>query len=111
MERRYEWIDKNKKLILPDVERPFEPLRELKKLSLHEQFGKYGLRVIVKQANIELTPENPKYHHGGVWHVEGQMVSVTFDRMSVSWQLQYIITPATTSPPLLFPFDNKVITY
>jgi len=34
MERRYEWIDKNKKLILPDVERPFEPLREPKKLSV-----------------------------------------------------------------------------
>ncbi|CAF1078068.1 unnamed protein product [Didymodactylos carnosus] len=28
------------------------------------------LQVIVKLANIELTPENPKYS-GGVWHVEG----------------------------------------
>ena len=77
MERRYEWIDKNKKAILPDVERPFKPLKEPKKLSLREQFGKHGLQVIVKLANIELTPETPKYH-GGVWHVEGQMVSVTF---------------------------------
>jgi len=76
MERRYEWIDKNKKPVLPDVKHPFEPLREPKKLNLREQFGKHGLQVIVKLANIELTPENPKYH-GGVWHVEGQMVSVT----------------------------------
>ena len=28
MDRRYEWIDENKKLILPDVELPFEPLGE-----------------------------------------------------------------------------------
>ena len=70
MDRRYEWINKIKKPILPDVERPFEPLGEPEKLSLREQFGKHGLQVIVKLANIELTPENPKYH-GGVWHVEG----------------------------------------
>ena len=76
MERKYEWINKNKKLILPDVKRPFKPFREPKKLSLRDQFGKHGLQVIVKLTNIELTPEKPKYH-GGVWHVEGQMVSVT----------------------------------
>ncbi|KAF9354695.1 hypothetical protein BGX34_010854 [Mortierella sp. NVP85] len=29
-----------------------------------------NLQVIVKLANIELTPENPKYE-GGTWHVEG----------------------------------------
>ena len=73
-ERREEWMDKNKKLILPDVKRPFKPLSEPKKMSLREQFGKHGLQVIAKLANIELTPENPKYR-GGVWHVEGQMVS------------------------------------
>jgi hypothetical protein len=32
-----------------------------------------GLQVIVKLANIELTPEKPEYD-GGSWHVEGQMV-------------------------------------
>ncbi|KAG0360316.1 hypothetical protein BGZ54_009623 [Gamsiella multidivaricata] len=41
-----------------------------------EVLNKYELRtgktlqVIVKLANIELTPENPKYN-GGTWHVEG----------------------------------------
>jgi len=92
LDRRCEWIDKHKKLILPDVERPFKPLGEPKKLSLREQFGKHGLQVIVKLANIELTPENPKYH-GGVWHVEGQMVSVTFDAGS------FIITHLIMTKP------------
>lgn len=75
IKRRDEWVDKNKKLrvILPDVEHSFKPLSEPEKLSLRSQFGKHGLQVIVKLANIELTPEKPKYH-GGVWHVEGQMV-------------------------------------
>ena len=32
-----------------------------------------GLQVIVKLANIVLTPESPSYE-GGTWHVEGQRV-------------------------------------
>jgi hypothetical protein len=32
-----------------------------------------GIQVIVKLANIELTPEKPTYD-GGSWHVEGQLV-------------------------------------
>lgn len=69
------------KLILPDVELPFKPLMEPKNLSLRKQFGKHGLQVIVKLANIELTPEKSEYP-GGVGYVEGvvegQMVSVSF---------------------------------
>ncbi|KAJ5952512.1 uncharacterized protein N7479_010925 [Penicillium vulpinum] len=42
------------------------------KVKLKEQFGKSGLQVIVKLANIELTPENPDYE-GGTWHIEGQL--------------------------------------
>ena len=41
-----------------------EPLVDLRK-----QFGK--LQIIVKLANIHLTPEKPSYA-GGSWHVEGQ---------------------------------------
>ena len=33
-----------------------------------------SLQVIVKLANIHLTPEKPTYD-GGAWHIEGQMVS------------------------------------
>jgi hypothetical protein len=38
-------------------------------------YGRKGrpLQVIVKLANIELTPEKPKYE-GGTWHVEGKQV-------------------------------------
>lgn len=72
-----EWVQKHRKLVLPDVELPFKLLMEPKKLSLREQFGKHGLQVIVKLANIELTREKPEYH-GGIWHVEGQMVSLAF---------------------------------
>lgn len=35
-------------------------------------FGGKNLQVIVKFANIHLTPENPHYG-GGTWHVEGQV--------------------------------------
>lgn len=41
---------------------------ETKRIDLREDFD--NLKVIVKLANIELTPENPVYP-GGSWHVEG----------------------------------------
>ncbi|KAJ3513910.1 hypothetical protein NLJ89_g2677 [Agrocybe chaxingu] len=41
-------------------------------LDLREQFKEKGLQVIVKLANIQLTPENNHYA-GGSWHVEGQL--------------------------------------
>ncbi|RMJ21872.1 hypothetical protein PHISP_07263 [Aspergillus sp. HF37] len=39
---------------------------------LQARYVDKGLQVIVKLANIELTPENPCYE-GGSWHVEGQL--------------------------------------
>ncbi|KAI9845547.1 MAG: hypothetical protein M1838_001696 [Thelocarpon superellum] len=39
--------------------------------NLREEYHEKGLQVIVKLANIELTPENSQYE-GGSWHVEGQ---------------------------------------
>ena len=39
-------------------------------LDLRKNYGK--LQIIVKLANIHLTPEKPKYE-GGSWHVEGQL--------------------------------------
>ncbi|KAJ2915427.1 hypothetical protein MD484_g4988, partial [Candolleomyces efflorescens] len=44
-----------------------------KPFSFKDSYGKPGrpLQIIVKLANIELTPENPKYE-GGTWHVEGK---------------------------------------
>ena len=73
-DRHDEWIRSTRKLILPETEGPFKPVNEPEPLSLREKWGKRGLQVIVKLANIELTPEKPEYA-GGSWHVEGQMVS------------------------------------
>lgn len=43
-------------------------------IDLYRDYAGTGLQVIVKLANIHLTPEKPRYD-GGSWHVEGQMVS------------------------------------
>ena len=44
-------------------------------LNFKELYGEEGrpLQIIVKLANIELTPEKPRYG-GGTWHVEGKQV-------------------------------------
>ncbi|KAJ5627930.1 hypothetical protein N7490_010158, partial [Penicillium lividum] len=42
------------------------------KIQIYDTFGKTGLQVIVKLANIELSPESPEYE-GGSWHIEGQL--------------------------------------
>ncbi|KAJ3514899.1 hypothetical protein NMY22_g14595 [Coprinellus aureogranulatus] len=71
-EEEDEW--REKKVIQPEP-KPFEAenfyLHE--PLNFREYYGKRGrpLQVIVKLANIELTPEKPKYA-GGSWHVEGK---------------------------------------
>ncbi|EGD93540.1 hypothetical protein TESG_01084 [Trichophyton tonsurans CBS 112818] len=49
-----------------------KPLKERETVNLQRDYGKTGLQVIVKLANIHLTPENNKYD-GGSWHVEGQL--------------------------------------
>jgi len=41
-------------------------------VDLQRDYGHRGLQVIVKLANIELTPDKPEYE-GGTWHVEGQL--------------------------------------
>ncbi|KAF7185849.1 hypothetical protein HII31_12722 [Pseudocercospora fuligena] len=41
-------------------------------VDLRKDFSDRGLQVIVKLANIHLTPEKPTYG-GGAWHIEGQL--------------------------------------
>ena len=67
------WIKANRVLQRPEP-RDFESYQRPadKKVDLQKNFGERGLQVIVKLANIELTPEKPKYD-GGSWHVEGQL--------------------------------------
>jgi len=75
-DRRYEWECglRRQNLVKPEPEEFKEEVIEssVETLDLKEKFGG-RLQVIVKLANIELTPEKPKYE-GGTWHVEGKMV-------------------------------------
>ncbi|KAG6918567.1 hypothetical protein DXG01_013368 [Tephrocybe rancida] len=48
--------------------------KEAAAVELRRDFAKRGLQIIVKLANIHLTPKEPAYE-GGSWHVEGQLMS------------------------------------
>ncbi|KAH8427366.1 DUF4246 domain-containing protein [Aspergillus melleus] len=74
MEEYYEMYDEWEnttpiKLPEPGRFKPRHPKPE-HVINLREQFAGHGLQVVVKLANIELTPESPDYD-GGSWHVEG----------------------------------------
>lgn len=69
-------------------------------------------QVIVKMANIELTPESPRYH-GGSWHVEA-----TYEEDIVATVLYYYDVENITSSKLSFrtdfedpPYDQHDSTY
>ena len=70
---REHWIKTNRVLQRPEP-RDFESYQQPIDIpiSLRKGFEEHGLQVIVKLANIELTPEKPTYD-GGSWHVEGQL--------------------------------------
>ncbi|KAL2827946.1 hypothetical protein BDW59DRAFT_159904 [Aspergillus cavernicola] len=55
----------------PDQFQPPEDSRR-DPVHLYAQFQDKGLQIIVKLANIELTPDKPEYE-GGAWHIEGQL--------------------------------------
>jgi Protein of unknown function (DUF4246) len=50
-------------------------LNDEMRVDLKKEFSERGLQIIVKLANIHLTPERPDYD-GGKWHVEGRPVRV-----------------------------------
>jgi Protein of unknown function (DUF4246) len=75
-ELRDDWLDHIRRIVLPEPEVfNADELQYPEPFSLKTTFGELGrpLQVIVKLANIELTPEKPKYN-GGSWHVEGKLV-------------------------------------
>ncbi|KAG6851319.1 hypothetical protein H0H87_001322, partial [Tephrocybe sp. NHM501043] len=97
-DRRQEWIRNTRKVVLPEPG-PFNPLsleergREVYEdstgklkpaysVDIFRDYTEMGLQVIVKLANIHLTPEKPSYE-GGTWHVEGQLVCFYLFRESV----------------------------
>lgn len=71
-ERRSAWYDATRKVVLPEPG-DFEPRPPFKSSSIREKYRHRGLQVIVKFANIMLSPDKPSYD-GGSWHVEGQLV-------------------------------------
>ncbi|KAE8385357.1 hypothetical protein BDV23DRAFT_190874 [Aspergillus alliaceus] len=73
-ERYEEWLS-SRPIGKPEPIGDFKSKGEVKypdPVRLRQQFRAQGLQVIVKLANIELTPDKPLYD-GGSWHIEGQM--------------------------------------
>ncbi|KAJ5376113.1 Protein of unknown function DUF4246 [Penicillium cosmopolitanum] len=64
------WLE-TQPIILPEPGE-FVPPTEAGNLNIQRHFPETNLQVIVKLANIELTPEKPNYN-GGSWHIEGQL--------------------------------------
>jgi hypothetical protein len=70
-ERRWRWFQDTRKVVLPEPPEVYNQRGGPNPLCLKDTFG--SLQIIVKLANIHLTPEKPQYE-GGTWHVEGTMV-------------------------------------
>jgi hypothetical protein len=86
---KYERPVEGSRLVFPHGEQFAPPPEPKTSVDLCRDFG--NIQVIVKLANIQLTPEKPSYP-GGSWHVEGQMVS---NRSS------HIVIPLLFPNPLL----------
>jgi hypothetical protein len=68
-----ETLSDTRRVVKPEP-REFEaPQEDTKNVDLKTEFARRGIQVIVKLANIHLTPEKPEYG-GGTWHGEGQLV-------------------------------------
>lgn len=83
--QRYEVWEETRPIQLPEPNDEFKPPNchsADECVDLRAKFEKNGLQVIVKLANIELTPEKPDYE-GGSWHIEGQLVSMIFSFQSL----------------------------
>jgi hypothetical protein len=70
-------------------------------MDLKRDYGHRGLQIVVKLANIELTPEKPMYE-GGTWHVEGQLVCFLLDPAPLfSAAIRPVLLPLSGySPPI-----------
>ncbi|OMP86937.1 hypothetical protein BK809_0000613 [Diplodia seriata] len=67
---RREKLDSNRELILPSPKPYAQDDRENVFKGCKANIRQQGLQIIVKLANIHLTPDKPDYP-GGSWHVEG----------------------------------------
>lgn len=68
------WERENRVLLRPEP-REFSPHNpeQWKPLSLADKYQDEGIQVIVKLANIELSPGGKEKYGGGTWHIEGQL--------------------------------------
>ncbi|KAF5383139.1 hypothetical protein D9615_005036 [Tricholomella constricta] len=73
-ERRHYWYEATRKVVQPEpgVFVPPEKNEVGESLDIWTKYKERGIQVIVKLANIHLTPEKQTYK-GGSWHVEGKM--------------------------------------
>lgn len=95
-DRHQAWRD-SRPIILPEPGK-FEVPEEWEKLNMREHFPNTKMQVIVKLANIELTPETPSYD-GGSWHIEGQLVRITC--FSIGFEYLGILTVVRMSVSVL----------
>lgn len=85
LERKDDWARDMRQVVRPEPEKfaflrrdlneDGEEINKDKRVDLKKEFSERGLQIIVKLANIHLTPEKPNYA-GGTWHVEGQLVRI-----------------------------------
>lgn len=73
--RYHQWEINTRKLVQPEPGEFESPLKPEAPVNLANDYASKGLQVIVKLANIHLTPDGPEYE-GGTWHVEGQLVGL-----------------------------------
>jgi hypothetical protein len=124
-EERFEaWEDSIRKVVQPEPPGPWKlPVNSdpnniaehlaagtpEQKVDLARDYVHSGLQVIVKLANIVLTPSQPSYS-GGVWHFEGQV-----NERIVSTAIYYYSTENTTPSRLAFRkecvFDDFLVSY
>ncbi|KAL4954350.1 hypothetical protein BDW69DRAFT_163253 [Aspergillus filifer] len=72
-ENELEQFYKNRRVKAPDAGE-FRIRVPRNEVNFQRDFPGRNLQVIVKLANIELTPKKPRYE-GGSWHIEGKLVS------------------------------------
>ena len=97
-ERQWQWEKDTRKVVRPEPENFHPPpTTDHPGVDLARDYHDRGLQVIVKLANIELTPEKPSYE-GGTWHVEGQLVSVDEKKSRIK-SFAYKIRTNTSAPP------------
>lgn len=84
-ERKEAWADSIRRVKLPEPGEftPPLPMKLEHIVDFKNDYAHRGLQIIVKLANIELTPEKPEYA-GGTWHVEGQLVRCSLSTLDSS---------------------------